>query len=385
MTVVLDGGSLTIEALVRVAREGEQVELAPEALERIRDCRAMLEEKLAAHEIMYGVNTGIGEFSEVVLDDEQVEQFQRYLDLQPRRRHRRAGARSSTCAPPWPAAINVHAHGNSGCRPEITQTLVEHAQPGRHAGRLREGLGRRLRRPRPDGPDRAAADGRGRGLLPGRAPARRARPWSAPASPSPGCRRATASPPSTAPTCSPAMSALHLYDIERWLRAGRDRLRDVARGAARQPASPTTRGCTSCAASPARCAAPPPSRKCIDGQRPRHRQDQDQGAGRLLDALHAAGHRRRARRRRLGPRRRSRSSSTASATTRSSCPRSKLTLTGANFQGTPVALPMDMVGHGDHDGLRPLRAAPQPPRPTRRSASGLPAFLTHGRRHVLAA
>jgi len=28
---------------------------------------------------MYGVNTGIGEFSEVVLTDEQVEQFQKYL------------------------------------------------------------------------------------------------------------------------------------------------------------------------------------------------------------------------------------------------------------------------------------------------------------------
>ena len=35
----------------------------------------MLEKKIDAHEIMYGVNTGIGEFSEVVLDDEQVKQF----------------------------------------------------------------------------------------------------------------------------------------------------------------------------------------------------------------------------------------------------------------------------------------------------------------------
>jgi len=55
------------------------VELAPEALERIKVCRAMLEEKLAAREIMYGTNTGIGEFSEHLLSDEQVKEFQRYL------------------------------------------------------------------------------------------------------------------------------------------------------------------------------------------------------------------------------------------------------------------------------------------------------------------
>ena len=62
MTIRLDGSSLTIENLVAISR-GEKIELAAEALERIRACRAMLEEKLAAKEIMYGTNTGIGEFS----------------------------------------------------------------------------------------------------------------------------------------------------------------------------------------------------------------------------------------------------------------------------------------------------------------------------------
>ena len=79
MAIVLDGSHLTIESLVRVARFGEKVELAPDAIERIKVCRAMLEEKLAAREIMYGTNTGIGEFSEHLLSDEQVKAFQRYL------------------------------------------------------------------------------------------------------------------------------------------------------------------------------------------------------------------------------------------------------------------------------------------------------------------
>jgi Aromatic amino acid lyase len=79
MTITLNGSSLTIEKLVAIARDNEKVELAPEALERIKVCRAMLEDKLAKKEVMYGTNTGIGEFSETMLSDEQVKEFQRYL------------------------------------------------------------------------------------------------------------------------------------------------------------------------------------------------------------------------------------------------------------------------------------------------------------------
>lgn len=124
MSIVLDGSSLTIEKLVRIARDGEQATLDPVAIERIRACRAMLEEKLAAHETMYGVNTGIGEFSEVVLTDQQVEQFQRYLIY-----NHAAGIGEPASIESVRAAIagriNVHAHGNSGPRLEIPLTLLE--------------------------------------------------------------------------------------------------------------------------------------------------------------------------------------------------------------------------------------------------------------------
>ena len=129
MPITLDGLSLTIEKLVAIARNGEKVALAPAALERIKVCRAMLEEKLAAHETMYGTNTGIGEFSEKILSDEQVKEFQKYLiynhaagigDPAPIEHVRGALA----------GRINVHAHGNSGCRPEITLTLVEMLNKG---------------------------------------------------------------------------------------------------------------------------------------------------------------------------------------------------------------------------------------------------------------
>src|SRR5574342_404487 len=129
MTIILDGSSLTIEKVVAIARNNENVELAPAALERIKVCRAMLEEKLAAKEVMYGTNTGIGEFSEVLLSDEQVKEFQKYLIY-----NHAAGIGEPAPVEHVRAAlagrVNVHAHGNSGCRPEITLTLVEMLNEG---------------------------------------------------------------------------------------------------------------------------------------------------------------------------------------------------------------------------------------------------------------
>jgi len=129
VTIVLDGSSLTVDKLVRIAREGEPVELDPQALERIAVCREMLEEKLAKREIMYGTNTGIGEFSEIVLSDEQTQQFQRYLIY-----NHAAGIGDPLPEDVVRAAmasrVNVHARGHSGCRPVITQTFVEMLNKG---------------------------------------------------------------------------------------------------------------------------------------------------------------------------------------------------------------------------------------------------------------
>lgn len=129
MTIVVDGRSLTVESLQRIARHGEKVELHPDALERIKACRRMVEKKVAAGEIMYGVNTGIGEFSEVVLSDDQVKEFQKYLIY-----NHAAGIGEPMPVEHVRAAmagrINVHAHGNSGCRPEITRALVDMLNKG---------------------------------------------------------------------------------------------------------------------------------------------------------------------------------------------------------------------------------------------------------------
>lgn len=129
MTIVLDGTGLTCEKLARIARDGEPVALAPQALDRIKACRALLERKIEQKEIMYGVNTGIGELVNVVLDEDQTRDFQKYLVY-----NHAAGigepAPIEYVRGAMAGRINVHAHGHSGCRPEITLTLLDMLNKG---------------------------------------------------------------------------------------------------------------------------------------------------------------------------------------------------------------------------------------------------------------
>jgi histidine ammonia-lyase len=124
MTVTLNGSTLTLEKMKAVARDREPVEVAPECWEKMKSCRAMLQRKIDAREIMYGVNTGIGEFSEVVLTQDQVQQYQRFLVY----------SHAAGIGKPLPeevvrgaiaGRINVHCHGHSGQRPVVTQLFVE--------------------------------------------------------------------------------------------------------------------------------------------------------------------------------------------------------------------------------------------------------------------
>jgi histidine ammonia-lyase len=124
MALSIGDQRLTIEDVVKVARHDEAVELTAAALDRIRACRKVIERKIEAREIMYGINTGIGELAEVILTDEQVQQFQRYLIY-----NHAAGIGKPAPIEHVRAAmlsrIAVHARGYSGCRPEITLTYAE--------------------------------------------------------------------------------------------------------------------------------------------------------------------------------------------------------------------------------------------------------------------
>ena len=188
----------------------------PQALERIKVCRAMLEEKLQAREIMYGTNTGIGEFSEMVLTDEQVQQFQRYLIYN----------HAAGIGEPAPIEYVRGGDGRADQRPRPRQFGLppgDHpdpggdAQQGGDAGGVPERLGGRLRRPGADGADGLLLMGEGEAFyqgerLPGQVAMERA------GIPIPGLQARDGLAAINGSNLLTAMSALHLYDMNRWLK-----------------------------------------------------------------------------------------------------------------------------------------------------------------------
>jgi len=70
---------ISIEDVEEVARRERGVDFAEPARERIRQGRAKLEERLAAGERIYGVNTGVGGNIKFALNAEQTERFQHNL------------------------------------------------------------------------------------------------------------------------------------------------------------------------------------------------------------------------------------------------------------------------------------------------------------------
>ncbi|OQX52567.1 MAG: histidine ammonia-lyase [Candidatus Cloacimonas sp. 4484_209] len=129
MAVRIEGRNLEIEDVVKVARYNEQIEIPEEAMERVKKCRDIVERKIEERAVMYGVTTGIGELSEIVLSPAEVEKFQRYLVYS-----HAAGYGDPVAIPDVRAAIlsriNVLLHGHSGCRPIVVKTLVEMLNKG---------------------------------------------------------------------------------------------------------------------------------------------------------------------------------------------------------------------------------------------------------------
>ncbi len=340
MTIVLDGSGLTIEKLVRVARDGETVALAPAALERIKVCRAMLEEKVKAHEIMYGVNTGIGEFSEKVLNDDEVSQFQRYLIY-----NHAAGigdpAPIEYVRGAMTGRINVHAHGNSGCRPEITLTLVDMLNKGVTPVVCQKGSVGACGDLAPMAQMALLLMGEGEAFyqgerLPGRIAMERA------GIPIPDLQARDGLATINGSNLLTAMSALHLYDMERWLKQA-EIAAAMSLEALLANLKPYNSKLHELRGFKGAIASAHNITKCIEGS--------DLCTGKMKTKVQDA-YSMRSTPQVVGAAR------DAIAYARSQVeielngvgdnpifvPEQRLTLTGANFQGSPVSLPMDMAG-----------------------------------------
>ncbi len=120
----LTGQDLNAEVVWQVAHSKDAVRLAQTARARISESRIYIEGRLHEGEVIYGVNTGFGAFSNVRISDKDILQLQRNL----------IRSHSSGVGEPFnqeqTRAImmlraNALARGHSGVRPEVIDKILE--------------------------------------------------------------------------------------------------------------------------------------------------------------------------------------------------------------------------------------------------------------------
>jgi histidine ammonia-lyase len=129
--IQIDGERLDFAQVYRVVFEGAQVELAPQARERMLASRAVIERLIASDQAVYGVNTGFGKMASVRISREQIGELQVNL------------VRSHACGVGAPLSehetramlllrANAIAKGLSGVRPIVAETLCKMLHAGVH-------------------------------------------------------------------------------------------------------------------------------------------------------------------------------------------------------------------------------------------------------------
>ncbi len=124
-TVTLDGCSLTVAEMVRLARmPSVRTVLAPDAVAALGRSRRVIDDAVARGETMYGINTGFGKLANIRIDPAALDQLQANLI-----RSHAAGV-----GDPFPAEVvrammllrtNVLLRPTSGVRPALAQALVD--------------------------------------------------------------------------------------------------------------------------------------------------------------------------------------------------------------------------------------------------------------------
>lgn len=122
-TIILDGHSLTLKKVAMVSRFGSQALLAPEAEERMKKSRAIVETCVNDGITRYGITTGFGKFCDVVISKDENAALQKNLIMS------HACGVGEPFAPEIVKAMallraNALAVGNSGIRPETVRSLL---------------------------------------------------------------------------------------------------------------------------------------------------------------------------------------------------------------------------------------------------------------------
>jgi len=129
VTVVLTGGDLVLEQLVRVARDSEMVEISPDAVARMETTRAVVERVLERGVPVYGLTTGVGARKRIKVRADETEEFNRMLIL-----NHRVGqgdlASDDVVRATLLRLANGFAKGTSGVRPELAERVVRSLNEG---------------------------------------------------------------------------------------------------------------------------------------------------------------------------------------------------------------------------------------------------------------
>lgn len=127
----IDGNTLTLSALREVAFDRRPVELEAETRKRVRQARVVVEKLLRGRKVAYGVNTGVGQLSDVRIPPGQLRQLQVNLI-----RSHSAGVGKPFSETEVRALMLLRANsltkGHSGVRPAVIETLCQMLNRGVH-------------------------------------------------------------------------------------------------------------------------------------------------------------------------------------------------------------------------------------------------------------
>lgn len=74
--VVLTGNTLTLEEMKEILFDGKVVSASDESWERVEESRKVVEQIVQENRVVYGITTGFGKFSDVLIEKENVEDLQ---------------------------------------------------------------------------------------------------------------------------------------------------------------------------------------------------------------------------------------------------------------------------------------------------------------------
>ena len=77
--VVITGHDLTVEEIIAVCRGGAEVVLSEESRKKILESRQVVEDLVAEKKVVYGITTGFGKFSDVVISQDECKLLQKNL------------------------------------------------------------------------------------------------------------------------------------------------------------------------------------------------------------------------------------------------------------------------------------------------------------------